>query len=107
MFLACPSPGRLATYTLRGLSRRLVTALLFPLRVIRKLCFWCRSRRRLDDFIGTMGISSGDASGHKAGGVAGVKTIFLGDEAKSKEERRLVQKLGKMSSRTVRSPLRC
>lgn len=92
---------------LRGLSRRLVTALLFPLRLIRKFIYWCRSRRRLDDFIGTMGISSGDASGQKASGAAGVKTIFLGDEAKSKEERRLVQKLGEISSRTVRSSFRC
>ncbi|KAJ0124822.1 pantothenate transporter liz1 [Diaporthe amygdali] len=37
--------------------------------------------------------SSSAASAQKAGGVAQVKTLFLGDEAKSKEERRLVQKL--------------
>lgn len=80
---------------LRGLLRRLVTVLLFPLKLIRNFYFWCRSRRRLDDFIGIMGSSSYGASGQKAGGVAQVKTIFLGDEAKSKEERRLVQKLGK------------
>ncbi|KAL2273928.1 hypothetical protein FJTKL_04006 [Diaporthe vaccinii] len=78
---------------LRGVPRRLVTVLLFPLRLIRNFYFWCRSRRQLDAFIGIMGSSSCDASGQKAGGVAQVKTIFLGDEAKSKEERRLVQKL--------------
>ena len=43
-----------------------------------------------------MGTSSCDASAQKAGGVAKVKAVFLGDEAKSKEERRLVQKLGKI-----------
>lgn len=81
---------------LRGVPCRLVTVLLFPLRLTRNFYFWCRSRRHLDDFIGSMGSSSCDASGQKAGGVAQVKTIFLGDEAKSKEERRLVQKLGKI-----------
>lgn len=39
--------------------------------------------------------NSSAATAQKAGGVAQVKTLFLGDEAKSKEERRLVQKLGK------------
>lgn len=80
---------------LRGKPRRLLAVLLFPLRLIRNFYVWCRSRGRLDAFIGIMGSSSCDASGQKAGGVAQVKTIFLGDEAKSKEERRLVQKLGK------------
>lgn len=79
---------------LRRLPRRLVTVLLFPLRLIRNLYFWCRSRQRLNYFIGIMGSSSCGSSGHKSGGVVQVKTIFLGDEAKSKEERRLVQKLG-------------
>lgn len=81
---------------LHGLLRRLVSVLLFPLRLIRKFYFRCRSFGRLDGFIGIMGSSSFDASGQKVGGAAKVKTIFLGDEAKSKEERRLVQKLGKI-----------
>lgn len=82
----------------RGLLRRLATVILFPLRLLRHFYFWCRSRRRLGDFIGIMGSSTGscDASGQKTGGVARVKAVFLGDEAKSKEERRLVQKLGKI-----------
>lgn len=86
---------------LRGLLRRLVAALLFPLRLTRKFYFWCRSRQ-LDDFIRNMGSSSScDASREKSGGVPRVKAIFLGDEAKSKEERRLVQKLGKIHPHMV------
>lgn len=82
---------------LRSLLRRLVAAILLPLRLVRKFYFWCRSRRRLDDFIRNMGSSgSCDASGEKSGGATRVKAVFLGDEAKSKEERRLVQKLGKI-----------
>lgn len=88
---------------LRGLLRRLVSVLLFPTRLIRHFYFWCRSRRRLGCFIGIMGSSSHDASGSekKSGGAALVKTVFLGDEAKSKEERRLVQKLGRLHSHTA------
>lgn len=78
---------------LRGVLRRLATTLLLPLRLIRNFYFRRRSRRRLEDFIGIMGSSSCDASGRKTGGV---KAVFLGDEAKSKEERILVQKLGEM-----------
>lgn len=81
----------------RGLLRRLATVILFPLRLSRSAYFRCGSHRRLDGFIGIMGVSSCDASGHKTDGVARVKAVFLGDEAKSKEERRLVQKLGKTS----------
>lgn len=94
---------------LRSLLRRLVAALLFPLRLIRKFNFCCRSRRQLEDFIRNMGVSgSCDASGDKSGGVPRVKAIFLGDEAKSKEERRLVQKLGKIHPHVARAPLfRC
>jgi hypothetical protein len=41
-----------------------------------------------------MGSGSFDASGPETGGAARVKAVFLGDEAKSKEETRLVKKLG-------------
>lgn len=94
---------------LRGLLRRFVAVLLFPLRLVRKSYSWCISRRRLDDFIRNMGSSgSCDASGEKSRGPPRVKAIFLGDEAKSKEERRLVQKLGKIHPHVARAPLfRC
>lgn len=104
-----PLARALAYIYLRGLLRRFVATLLFPLRLVRKFYSWCISRRRLDDLVRNMGSSgSCDASGDKSGGVPRVKAIFLGNEAKSKEERRLVQKLGKIYPHVARAPLcRC